>query len=769
MSYKEKPLLKLYKFENNSFILQAVIDDYECCSWEKNKYEAGMFTIQINYNIPNAHLFEKGFFVQFGNDGADFGEIQNVTDVIGSDGKGSQIRTIEGRDARYIFKRRIIKSLNLGSAWSGTGNAETVMRNLINDQCGSNAETKRKLPVTVGSSVNLGGDVSVSEAFTNLYETLVTIATQGEIGWKVELQNNILILGFYIGVDRSSTIQFSTDYDSLSDGTFTDSNDSYANAVYVGGKGNNDDRDIYEGENAIAGNPEGLGRFECWDNQSSMTEESEYEAEANSVLSQYSQTISCDGRGLAKCPYIYKEQFDVGDTITVAFSGKSAKVQILAVTENWQKGDYNIDFSFGKPIVDLSRQLQLILKKIHTAEIEKESASTDSVKYYNIPSELIMPESDVTYKTIGFTGQMTALSHPVFNLYWREDGTGAKTYHVYFKQLQGDANSTLFIQAKEGKERLEFKPGTYVAIIYVDNEGNVKTGANISDIVSSPTTSYSSQKVDNIIATKPNVYIEDCTTAGNEQIKIVQLSNYEGYTLPDNCELNISFTYGNTYGDTTASTPTYPKLRIKNANGNDIKTVDICDSRGHYAGTGCWNDGDLMSFKVIGNKALIQNSDIRQSTSDYHILSDNSFENGTAFRLKDYNSTDGATIRVGYEGSALSKAQLLHIAGYASDGENSYFIKDINDTALSNFLGLRTDFTRVLKTGTGSWTATEDCFFIDMTIATTAVEDYKTKVNGINVSTQDSSSGIYMFFASGYVKKGDVISGSGRLRCFALK
>ena len=64
MSYKDKPQIKLYKYENSAFVLQAIIDDFEEVSFEHNIYEAGTFTISINYNIPNALKFERGLFVR---------------------------------------------------------------------------------------------------------------------------------------------------------------------------------------------------------------------------------------------------------------------------------------------------------------------------------------------------------------------------------------------------------------------------------------------------------------------------------------------------------------------------------------------------------------------------------------------------------------------------------------------------------------------------------------------------------------------------------
>ena len=469
MSYKDKPQLRLYKFIDSAFVLQAIIDDFQEISFERNLYQAGTFTISINYNIPNALLFERGMFVQFGNDPYDFGEIITINDSIGADGKGSQIRTITGYDARYILKRRVIKNMNSNGLWVMTAKGELCLRNLIKDQCGSGAESKRQLPIinTIPASTDaIGKEYSVSEQFTNLYEVCKTIATQSEIGWRLAFDGTSLTLECYEGTDRSQTVQFSTSFDSLANGEFSDSSESFSNAIYVGGKGDNEERDIYEGEN---GTPSGLDRFESFDNQSSMTTESEYEAEALSMLTQYGQTIQMSGNGLAKCPYIYKEQYDVGDLITVAFSGKSAVVQILSVTEHWTWGNYNIQFSFGKPQNNLSEQLQLMLRKIQSAS-NKEKA-TESVKWYNVANVNLMSASDVTFNTIGFTGTLTA--NKTFTFYLDDEKTGAKSYNIYVKNLSGNYNLTL-TTGRAGKTNYVLKGGVNLTgRILVDDEGNI--------------------------------------------------------------------------------------------------------------------------------------------------------------------------------------------------------------------------------------------------------------------------------------------------------
>ena len=513
MRYNEQLNLKLYTYTNGSFQAQAIIDDYQEISFSHNLYEAGDFTITINYNIPNALKFERGMFIQFGNDPYMFGEILTITDAIGEDGKGSQTRTITGKDARYIFKRRVIKNLNNEENWIYTGAGESCLRELVKSQCGSGAEEKRQLPITntIPEPANaLGKQYSVAEAFSNLYDTLVTIATQSEIGWRVKF-DGALTLEVFEGSDLSNQVQFSTDFDSLSNGEFSDSSESYANTVYVAGKGTGSDRDIYEGEQEIEGaSPSGLDRFEAYDNQSSMTSVSEYEAEAFSMLNQYGQTINVSGQGLAKCPYIFKEQYNIGDTITLAFSGKSAKAQILSVTENWSWGQYGIQFSFGKPQNDLSRQMQLILKQIQKAS--NKTTTTSSVKYYTIPTDTTMPKADVIYDRIGFEGTC-ASGGSTFQLYFDSEKTGAKTYHVYFKQL-GGGNLTL-TTGVAGKSNLVLNSGTYVSIIYVDQEGNV---------LSQGTTPVNSVTVDNMQSVSSNAVARALETGNNANGSYVKLA-----------------------------------------------------------------------------------------------------------------------------------------------------------------------------------------------------------------------------------------------------
>ena len=453
--------IKLYKYEHNNFTLQAIIDDVQQSSFEHNYYAAGQFTITINYNIPNAKLFKRGLFVQFGSSPYDFGEITSITNSIGENGKGSELVNITGYDARYLYKRRIISNLNNNDAYNITADGETCIRSLISSQCTG----KRSLPINMGTAGTLGETYTVSESYSNLYDVLQTIATQTNIGWRLKFSSGTLTLEVYQGEDKSKSVFFSEEMDSLKNGTYQDSNTSYANAILIAGKGSGSERDIYEGEELIDGDsPAGLDRFEAFDNQAELTTTEEYETEADAMLRQYGQTLTVQGAGLIKSPYVFREQYDIGDYITLSFSDKTAKVQITSVTEQISWNNKTLSFTFGKPVNGLDRQLDLMLKKIQSASSATSEASTNSVKWYTTPTDTAQDAGDVTFNTLGFTG-----SGGTFTLYLDDEKTGSKSYHLYIKNL----TASLVLTTGRSATDLTLISGSYIANIFVDEDGNI--------------------------------------------------------------------------------------------------------------------------------------------------------------------------------------------------------------------------------------------------------------------------------------------------------
>jgi hypothetical protein len=69
-----------------------------------------------------------------------------------------------------------------------------------------------------------------------------------------------------------------------------------------------------------------------------------------------------------------------------------------------------------------------------------------------------------------------------FTLYLDGEKNGAKTYHVYLKELNG--NSLTLTTGRTGAKDLTISTGTYVLIIYVDENGNInEQGTTATDVV----------------------------------------------------------------------------------------------------------------------------------------------------------------------------------------------------------------------------------------------------------------------------------------------
>jgi hypothetical protein len=129
-----------------------------------------------------------------------------------------------------------------------------------------------------------------------------------------------------------------------------------------------------------------------------------------------------------------------------------------------------------------------------------------------------MPSGDVVYTTIGFVGTC-AENGSTFQLYLDDEKTGAKTYHIYFKQL-GGGNLTL-TTGKTGANNLVMPSGTYVAIIYVDDLGNVTmAGATATSVI---------EAGNNLPATSEGVY-QAIQSSALTVVDVVQSDNMNPVT-----------------------------------------------------------------------------------------------------------------------------------------------------------------------------------------------------------------------------------------------
>ena len=474
------------KVYDKSLNFIGIVEDYESSGFTRSWYEAGQWSITINKNINNSDLLQAEYYVQFGEDDRDSGKITCVTNNIDENGKGGQKLVVAGKDLKTIFSQRYVMDMNDVDAYTLTAPGETVIKTLISSQCGATCvDPKRVISnLVIATDQGRGLSYTLSCKYTQVYSECATAATQSLVGWFVYIDhaNKTFVLDCEVGLDRSYGQQinpyclFSPDMDSLKSATLKEDIASFRNLVYVGGDGTGADRQIHTGFDTVE--PEGIDRYELFDNASSLSTTAAMSAEAQNILTQYNQSYELSGAILIKSPYVYKENYNVGDLCTVRFNDKELDIRILSITQNWASGSYDISSVWGKPIRGLSDQVSAINTSTTSNNGTSEAGTNVSgmksgVKSYDLSSsDVTMNGSECIYNIIELTGTLTA--NRTFNFYL--DTTrlyGKKIYSLKISATGGKIITLTTGIVGKISETTIAESAPYIIHVMVDDTGNV--------------------------------------------------------------------------------------------------------------------------------------------------------------------------------------------------------------------------------------------------------------------------------------------------------
>ena len=535
------------KVYDKALTFLGLIEDYESASAQRSYYESGLFTITINRNIPNATIVSKKCIIQFGDDTRGF-FVTKINNSIDEDGKGSQYLNISGYDLKYIFAQRVIKYLNSADAYYLSAPAETVIKTLISNQCGSTCTDSKRIfsMLQIATDQGRGPTYTLSAKYTSVYEEVATCATQSLIGWEVRIDptNKKLILEFYEGVDRTESCLFSPDMDSLRSAEFEDSVESFKNLVYVGGDGTGASRTIHTAYDTTE--PTDIDRFEMFDDASSVSTTAALTAEGVSVLSQYAQSYTLTGEVLVKCPYVFKTNYNEGDICTVEFNGISSAVRILDVEEYWGHAEYTLTVTWGKPIATISSQVSGLSTAAASSSGTSESGTNTSgmksgVLSFDLTSaNATMAANQCIYNILELTGTMSA--NRTVTLYL--DTTtlyGRKAYAVNVSASGGylitvttgisGKSSITFVANGENRIEHIMVDGTGNVLVENLKEASLTSGVLSFDLTSANATMAANQCIYNILeltgtmsANRTVTLYLDTTTLYGRKIYSVKIS-----------------------------------------------------------------------------------------------------------------------------------------------------------------------------------------------------------------------------------------------------
>lgn len=250
--------IHVYKLDNNTFEAIGQINHFTSLIWP-DKFN-GYATFELNMPLTNENKFlaRKGHVVWCGGDNAAIIEIVESS----TDDNGQKTCKIKGRTLEMFLTTRII-----WGTYSCKGKySSTAMYEIVDAQCINPVQENRKIPFLVCDEDKfLGRQISFQKTGGEVYDTLVSVATEAELGFEILFRPKEKKLIFKVneGVDRTvmsqtnagtSLVIFSTDLEDILESSYYTNDQDMKSTAYVAGEGTGAERKyIVSGDNASPG------------------------------------------------------------------------------------------------------------------------------------------------------------------------------------------------------------------------------------------------------------------------------------------------------------------------------------------------------------------------------------------------------------------------------------------------------------------------------------------------------------------------------------
>lgn len=362
---------------DNSFEPHGYISNYESLQFERRLWEIGNFTLQVNLQNQSAAELKEGRIIILGNNKAGF--ITGIDDV---DGKKGTVRKATGQQLKGIVAQRITVPGQLADTqyygydrYPGAEDpdepSESVIKYYISTHMVNPENAARQFPNLIIAPDQLRGLVMRwSSRFEGLDAVLKGIGEYSQMGYDIlpDLSSDCFVFDVIPLRDRTAgsenPIVFSTAFGNVEDVRYSASIKNWANAGYVGGAGEDEDRliqTVYEDDTPVTG----WDRRETWLDCGNIDLVDDLLFEGKHKLKDKKKTEGISGTVLDTGPFVYLRDWDIGDLVTVQSKhlGVTADLQITGVKETYEKGKTELSVTFGdrpKTILDTIRKAEVI-------------------------------------------------------------------------------------------------------------------------------------------------------------------------------------------------------------------------------------------------------------------------------------------------------------------------------------------------------------------------------------------------------------------------
>lgn len=338
---------------NKDYERIGYIESYSYLSWTRRYFSSGEFVLKCApENLP---LLSLGNVIAKVND-AEGGIIETIL----VETVEKEIVTVQGRFLPALLGKRILWEREVLD-----GDIGLCIGQLVNNHAINPADPKRKIPHLHYQEISVGENVQKQISFQNLLMAVTDLCRLEAVGFKGILKDGGVLLSLYLG--KEQPFVFSREFENLLSQNYADSLLNFANVAKIGGEGEGLARRII-----TTGDSAGLERSEIFVDARDLSS-SEYETEedyfkalverGNESLFERRRRVSFDAVANTNSNLIYREDFDLGDVVTVKSNllGFSQRLRITEVIETYDENGLHVDLVFGDPLPTLGERLKGVI------------------------------------------------------------------------------------------------------------------------------------------------------------------------------------------------------------------------------------------------------------------------------------------------------------------------------------------------------------------------------------------------------------------------
>lgn len=385
---------------DTEFSLLAEIDNYSSLQWKRRWHQPGEFELHLSASIQGAEQLQKGNLVLIREEA---GIILHREIALQEDGTEQLIVT--GRGLASILGRRITVPPT-GQAYDRlTAATETVMKRYVRNNCTDPEAAERTIDLlTIAPDQERGGSLTYQTRYKQLDEELQKLSNTSGLGWDVRLDMAAQLWEFDVQEGRDLTagqtvlppVIFSVDFDAVRSQTYTDSDVGYRNQAYVGGQGEGANRAVVEvGDSRV-----GLERIETFVDARDLEDETDLPERGQQKLLEMQRLTSFETEIMPRGPYVYREDWDLGDVVTVQNKrwGVSVDARVAEVLEVYEPGGMRLDVTFGTALPTLVDRV-------------RQAVDAPLVEHQDVPTRTSELENDAGFITEATIPGATTYTH----------------------------------------------------------------------------------------------------------------------------------------------------------------------------------------------------------------------------------------------------------------------------------------------------------------------------------------------------------------------